>query len=76
MKRERRKRGAGRGRTRRTCSPSSLMKMFDVPPCRAYVCIAFLSDATDGALRTHTGTHNRASATCKVTSDEGADYER
>lgn len=26
------------------------MKMVDVPPCRAYVCIAFLMDSIDGAL--------------------------
>lgn len=26
------------------------MKIVDVPPCRAYVCIAFLMDSIDGAL--------------------------
>ena len=30
--------------------PSSLMKMDEVPPWRAYVCMAFLSEYTDGAL--------------------------
>lgn len=35
-----------------TRNPSSLTKIVDVPPCRAYVCIAFLRDKMDGALST------------------------
>ena len=31
--------------------PSSQMKIADVPPWRAYVCIAFLTENTEGALR-------------------------
>jgi hypothetical protein len=30
--------------------PSSQTKMDDVPPCLAYVCMAFFSDFTDGVL--------------------------
>jgi hypothetical protein len=33
-----------------TRNPSSLTKTVDVPPCRAYVCIAFLSDMNEGVL--------------------------
>jgi hypothetical protein len=28
------------------------MKIFDLPPWRAYVCIAFFNDAIEGALNT------------------------
>ena len=35
--------------------PSSLMKIDEEPPWRAYVCIAFLSEYTDGALRGKVG---------------------
>lgn len=34
----------------RTRRPSSLMKILDVPPCLAYVCIAFFKLSILGAL--------------------------
>ena len=34
-----------------TRNPSSLTNIVEVPPCRAYVCIAFFRDMIDGVLQ-------------------------
>jgi hypothetical protein len=36
---------------KRTRSPSSLIKIVEVPPWRAYVCIAFFRERIEGELR-------------------------